>query len=131
MDFVTAVKMVLGKYATFSGRAKRPEFWWFVLFVILAGLVVGILDAMLFGASDAASAAAGYSVQSEPLSALFALAVFLPYLAVAVRRLHDIDKSGWWVLIGLIPLVGWIVLLIFYVRRGTEGDNRFGPEPAA
>jgi uncharacterized membrane protein YhaH (DUF805 family) len=63
------------------------------------------------------------------LSSIFSLAVLVPSIAVSVRRLHDIDRTGWWVLIGLVPLVGWIVLLVFHVQDGTPGPNRFGPDP--
>lgn len=131
MDFMTAVRTVLGKYATFNGRARRPEFWWFVLFALAGTAVLQFVDHWLFGASDSASMAAGYGYRSEPLSFLFWLAILLPYIAVAVRRLHDTDRSGWWVLISLVPIIGVLVLIYFYVQRGTEGPNRFGPEPAA
>ena len=119
MDFQTAVRACLQKYVTFSGRAARPEFWYFVLFAILANVAASIVDRALFGGSGG----------SGPVGGLIGLALFLPNLAVGVRRLHDTDRSGWWLLIGFIPLAGAIVLLIWFVRRGTAGSNRFGADP--
>lgn len=124
MTFQTAVRTCLSKYVDFQGRARRPEYWWFILFVVLGSLVLGTLDAMIFGTTETGD-------QIGILSAIFSLAVVLPSLAVAIRRLHDTDRSGWWILLGLIPVVGFLVLLYFYVQKGTEGDNRFGPEPPA
>ena len=105
-------------YAVFSGRARRKEYWFFFLFNVLIAIVLRLVDGALF-------AGAGVAV----LSLLFGLAVFLPGLAVMVRRLHDTDRSGWWVLISLIPLIGPIVLLVFMSIDGTPGQNRFGPNP--
>ena len=87
-----------------------------MLFTILGSIVTGIIDAIL-----------GISV----IEGLFGLATLLPSIAVAVRRLHDLDRSGWWILIGLIPLIGWIILIVWYCSRGTVGPNRFGPDPLA
>lgn len=116
----------LKKYATFSGRARRAEYWWFYLFF---GLVIGVLtfvDILLFGYSPE---------KDEPtanvLAGIAALGLLLPMLAVSIRRLHDRDKSGWWLLWGLLPLIGGLILLYQYVQRGTVGDNRFGPDPLA
>lgn len=115
MSFSEAVSTVFSKYAVFNGRAGRPEFWWFALFNVIASLVVALIDQAIFG--------------YEVFSVVYALGVLVPGLAVAVRRLHDIDRSGWWILVGLIPLVGWIVLIYWYVSQGTPGANQFG-EPA-
>ncbi|MBW9112223.1 DUF805 domain-containing protein [Rhizobium cauense] len=112
MSFTEAVSSVFSKYAVFSGRAGRPEFWWFALFNVIASLILAFLDKALFG--------------YEILGAIYGLVVLLPGLGVAVRRLHDIDRSGWWLLVGLIPLVGWIVLLVWYLTRGTAGPNQYG-----
>ena len=112
---------VLKNYVGFSGRARRKEYWMFVLFNIIFAVVAMILDNVL----GLASKEYGYG----PIYGLYALAVFLPGLAVSVRRLHDIGKSGWWLLIALIPIVGAIMLIIWDVREGERGDNRFGPDP--
>lgn len=114
---------VLKNYVGFSGRARRKEYWMFVLFNIIFAVVAMILDNVL----GLASKEYGYG----PIYGLYALAVFLPGLAVSVRRLHDIGKSGWWLLIALIPIVGAIMLIIWDVREGERGDNRFGPDPKA
>ncbi len=119
MDFQTAIKTCLNKYVVFSGRASRPEYWYFVLFGVLAGIVANIVDTALFG---------GGFRGATPIHSLTSLALLLPTLAVSVRRLHDLDRSGWWVLLAFVPVIGWIVLLIWYVSRGTIGPNRFGDD---
>lgn len=113
---------VLKNYVGFSGRARRKEYWMFTLFNIIVSFVLGFIDGL-------AGLEAGGGLGM--LGLLYSLAVFLPSLAVGVRRLHDTDKSGWWILLGLIPVLGWIVLLVFFVMEGTQGDNRFGPDPKA
>ena len=115
--FVEALK----KYAVFSGRSRRKEYWYFALFVIIISTVLNIIDGLI-GAYDRT---AGVGL----LSSIFSLAILIPSIAVTVRRLHDIDRSGWWLLIALVPLVGWIVLLVFSVQEGTPGSNRYGPNP--
>ena len=111
----------LGKYATFTGRARRKEFWFFQLFVLLIGLVLSLADRMLGLFSDDM----GFGL----LGAVFSLAMFLPNLAVSVRRLHDTDRSGWWLLLCFLPIIGIIVLIVFFVLDGTRGTNRFGEDP--
>ena len=113
MDFTTAIKTVLlENYANFHGRAQRSEFWWFALFAFVVSAVLGTLG--------------------DILPALFALAILLPGIGVAVRRLHDVDRSGWWYLLVLIPVLGSLILIFaFFIHRGTRGENRFGPDPAA
>jgi uncharacterized membrane protein YhaH (DUF805 family) len=118
MGFVEAIQTVYSKYVTFSGRASRSEFWWFQLFYSI--VVIGISFVSYAVSSDGGS---GFLVL------IWELGNLLPVLAVGIRRLHDIDRSGWWVLIALIPLVGWIVLLVWDCTEGTGGDNRFGPDP--
>lgn len=121
MDLMTAVKTCFGKYATFSGRARRSEYWWFVLFNVLVNFALGIVDGVLFGFhGDAAP---------QVLSGLYALVILLPSLAVAVRRLHDLGRSGWWLLIWLIPLIGWIILIWWFATKGEDGPNGYGPDP--
>jgi uncharacterized membrane protein YhaH (DUF805 family) len=117
--FVTVLK----KYAVFSGRAQRAEYWYFVLFYILIIIGLSIIDGVV-GTFDEET---GIGI----LGALFVLGMFLPSLAVTVRRLHDTDRSGWWILLNLIPIVGALIVLIFTCLDGTPGDNRFGPNPKA
>jgi len=111
------------KYADFSGRSRRREYWIFTLFNTLAMLVLAFVDSM----TGAFSRDAGIGV----LSGIYGLAVFIPGLAVLVRRLHDTGKSAWWCLILLIPLIGPIVILVFSVTAGDAGDNAYGPDPKA
>jgi uncharacterized membrane protein YhaH (DUF805 family) len=118
MDFATAVKTVFGKYATFSGRARRSEYWWWVLFIVVVTIVLGIIEVGVLGLAE-----------FQPISGLFSLATIIPSIAVAARRLHDLDKSGWWQLIAFIPLIGWIILIYWYVQPGMRGPNRFGEDP--
>jgi uncharacterized membrane protein YhaH (DUF805 family) len=115
MGFGQAIKSGLTNYATFSGRAARSEYWWFFLFTFLCSLAGEILDAATGGAGL--------------INLGVLLGLLLPTLAMAVRRLHDKDRSGWWYLIILIPLIGVLVLLYWFVTRGTVGPNRFGPDP--
>ena len=126
----------LKRYAEFSGRSRPKEYWMFVLFVIVATVALTFVDAALgLGTSERYANrgpmgfAVGFSNSGGLLTAIFALGVLVPGLAVGVRRLHDTDRSGWWLLLGLIPLFGWIVLLVFLVSGGTRGPNRFGPDP--
>ncbi len=121
MSFVEAVQTcVTKKYATFSGRARRSEYWYYTLFSILVSLVTSVVGSALFVHSEG---------DVNILSALASIALLLPGLGVAIRRLHDIGKSGWWYLIALVPFIGWIVLLIFMCRDSDRGPNQFGPSP--
>lgn len=118
MTFTDAVRSAFRNYATFDGRARRSEFWFFALFTILAQAAAGLLDETLY-----------FGAGRGPAAGLVSLLLFLPSLAVAVRRLHDGGRSGWWILICLLPLIGWLILLIWYLSRGEAGPNRFGPDP--
>jgi len=109
---------VLKKYITFTGRARRKEFWMFTLFSFIISAVLGTIDNII-GTTN--------STGSGLLSSLYGLAVLLPSLAVWVRRLHDTDKSAWWLLIALTG-IGIIVLIVFAVLEGTPGDNKHGPD---
>lgn len=134
MGFAEAIKSVFMKYATFAGRARRAEFWWFVLFSLIAQAVLGSLDRNLFGGGLMAAMFDGrFSIAQNPsvFSGLYSLAVVVPTIAVTCRRLHDVDRSGWWILIWVIPLIGFIIMLVWTTRRGTSGPNRFGPDPIA
>jgi len=113
MDFGEAVQAGFRNYVKFSGRASVPELGYWVLFIIIGGMVAAIIDAIL----------------GTPLGKIFGLITFLPNISVVVRRLHDVDRSGWWYLLIVIPLVGIIVLIVWCIRQPTPGDNRFGPEP--
>jgi len=115
---------VLKKYAVFGGRAGRPEYWYFVLFNILVSVVLGFLDGMLGTFSSGARVGL--------LGGIYSLAVLCPSIGVGIRRLHDINRSGWWLLIGLIPLVGWIILIVWAATESDAGPNQYGqgPEPA-
>ena len=110
------IDVLKNKYAKFDGRAGRPEYWFFTLFNIIAVIV-------LLGLAQIPRVGVVFGV----LYFVYALGVLVPAIAVCIRRLHDIDRSGWWLLIGLVPLVGGIVLLVFAVLPGTAGSNRFGP----
>ena len=121
MSFTIAVQKCLLNYVTFSGRAQRSEYWWFVLFAALTSVAAMILDNLL-GLTMG-------TVDDGPIQTLAGLALLLPGISVAVRRLHDLDRTGWWVCIFLIPIIGVIVFLFFACRRGTDGANRFGPDP--
>lgn len=133
MNFSTAIRTCFAKYATFSGRAARSEYWYFVLFNILCQIGLGILDSLLFDTGSMTTGPGRMAFESDggPLAALFSLAVLLPSLAVGARRLHDIDKSGWWLLLILLPLVGFLVLLYFFVQPSQPEANRFGLRPGA
>lgn len=111
---------VLKKYADFSGRARRKEYWFFTLFNIIFSLPLTLLDIWL-GLADRS----GWG----PLGGIYTLAVFIPALAVLVRRLHDTGRSGWWFLIALVPCVGGIILLVYLVEDSHPGDNQYGPNP--
>jgi uncharacterized membrane protein YhaH (DUF805 family) len=113
MNFGQAITSGFSNYVNFSGRAMRSEYWWWLLFTVIGVFVTVFIDAML-----------GITLTYP----LFSLGVFLPSLAVAIRRLHDLDKSGWWILLCLIPLVGSIILLVWFCTPGTGGSNRFGGE---
>ena len=114
MEFTEAISSGFRNYVNFSSRSRRSEYWYWALFVTLVAVVAAIVDA----------ATTGYL-----LGALFSLATILPDFAVAVRRLHDIDRSGWWLLLALVPIIGWIVLFIWSVTEGTRGENRLGATP--
>ncbi|MGE3857580.1 MAG: DUF805 domain-containing protein [Dehalococcoidia bacterium] len=114
MKFDEAVRSVLGKYATFEGRAGRSEFWYWVLFTLLVQVVISVLDQFIWGAGM--------------LGFLFSLAVLIPGIAVGVRRLHDVGKTGWLMLIGLIPIVG--LYLLYLAVQPSQGPNQYGEGPA-
>ena len=109
------------KYACFSGRARRQEYWLFVLFNIIAGIIVGVISGVLVSVTNVTAFAF--------LGMIYNLAVLIPGFAVFVRRMHDIGRSGWWWLIAFIPLIGVLVLFIFCCLDSQPGDNDYGPNP--
>ncbi len=111
---------VLKKYAVFTGRARRKEFWMFVLFNVIISLILNLIDGFL---------GTGFEAGGGIISGLYALAILLPSIGVAIRRLHDIGKSGWWIFISLIPLIGGIWLLVLYCTDSEPGENQYGPNP--
>ena len=112
----------LQKYAVFSGRARRREYWLWGLMLFVVMFFVAMMEASM-GLVTPDTYAAG------PLTTLLSLATLVPNLAVAIRRLHDTGRSGWWILIGLIPIIGLIVMIVFTVQDSEPGENRFGPNP--
>ena len=117
MDFQTSIKTCFNKFAVFSGRASRSEFWFFVLFGILGGIISAIIDVMILG----------YPFEENgPINLIFQVALIVPSLSVAARRLHDINKSGWWQLLW-ITIIGGILLIIWYATEGENKKNKFDP----
>ena len=117
MDFQTSIKTCFNKFAVFSGRASRSEFWFFVLFGFLGGIIAIIIDVMILG----------YPYEENgPINLIFSVAIIIPSIAVAARRLHDINKSGWWQLLW-ITLIGGILLIIWHATEGENKKNKFGP----
>ena len=107
-------KNALEKYAAFVGRASRKDLWMFVLYNFIISIAVGIVAGI---------------IRVPAVSWLYALFVFIPNLALAARRLHDTGRSGWWQLIALVPIIGFVVLIIFYCTDSQPGENKYGPNP--
>lgn len=128
---LTWMLMPYRRYAEFGGRSRRREYWSFILFTVLVNVALQVL----FGRHTVVHRPWGLFVTTGLfggaglVGALFALASVIPHLAVAVRRLHDLDRSGWLLLLGLIPVLGWFALLVLYCLEGTPGPNRYGPDP--
>jgi uncharacterized membrane protein YhaH (DUF805 family) len=122
MSFQDAVRVCLQrKFADFTGRARRSEYWFFILFTAIASALGSALDA-IFGIRGGTYGGTG------PIQGLIQLVLLIPTLAAGARRLHDTSRSGWWLLIGLIPVVGWIILVVFFVQD-SHPDNQYGPSP--
>ena len=136
MGFIEAVKYNFQHYADFKGRAQRSQYWWWALFVLITTAILNTIDG-----------AAGWNIVQLPdmngstvptqiygggvLATIWGLALLIPNIAVAVRRLHDTGKSGWWFLLNLLCCIGSIILIIWYILPGNKGDNRFGADPLA
>ena len=119
MGFKDAISSGFRNYIGFGGRAARSEYWYWVLFIVLLQIVAWLIDMTLFGFN---------TTGVNPMTVLATLATLLPTLAVSARRLHDIDRSGWWALL-IFTVIGYIVLIYWACLRGTVGANRFGPDP--
>lgn len=122
---------VLKKYADFNGRARRKEFWMFVLFNLIFSIIAIWLDRLLGTEFDFVSSGYGTAYSFGWIYTLYILFILIPGLAVSVRRLHDTGKSGWMLLVALIPFVGGIWLIVLYATPGNVGDNAYGPDPKA
>ncbi len=113
MNFVDSIKLGFSNYVNFTGRACRSEYWYWILFAVIGAIVARIID---------------YVIGAPIVYTIFGLAVLLPNIAIGVRRLHDTDRSGWWLFLSFIPLVGAIILIIWFCTKGTDGPNRFGQD---
>ena len=122
MDFWQAIVSGFKNYVVFGGRSSRSEYWYWVLALWIGGIITAIIDYAAFGTGFGA-------IDYGPVNSIFSVATILPTLAVGIRRLHDIDRTGWWLLLDLVPVIGWIVLLVWACKRGTLGPNRYGPDP--
>ena len=120
MNFTEAITSGFQNYLNFSTRAQRSAYWYWVLFSFVASLVATLIDIVVFPRL-------GFSL----IRTLVSLALFVPGIAFGVRRLHDIDRTGWWALLVFLPFIGLIILIIWFCTRGTNGANRFGPNPLA
>lgn len=112
---------VLKKYAVFTGRARRKEYWYFVLFNIIISVILSAIDGMM----GSYNAETGMGL----LGSIYILAILLPAIGVSIRRLHDTGRSGWWLLIGFVPLIGAIVLIVVMLKNSKPGQNQYGANP--
>jgi len=117
------------RYFEFGGRSRRKEYWMFALLFLIVYVIAMLLSVAVGGSMDGSGGGGIMAGLVGLLLGVFLIGSFIPSLAVAIRRLHDTDRSGWWLLIGLVPIVGAFILLYFYVIEGTRGPNRFGPDP--
>lgn len=133
MNFGEVVQAGFRKYFDFNTRSSRSEFWLFIIFLLITGSIVTVIEGQLFPGDTVPNAGLAFSFGADasngPLSAIFSIIVFIPWLSASVRRLHDIGKSGWWVIVGFIPLIGWLMMLIWLVRSGDVDDNVYGCDP--
>ena len=121
MNFQQSVKICLTKkYSAFDGRATRSEYWWFALFQLFVTIVSELLDYTMLD---------DYANSIGFVSIITSLAFLLPALSVASRRLHDVEKSGWWQLLWIVPVIGWILLIYWLVQEGSVGENEYGVSP--
>ncbi len=125
VSFGEALPLFFKNYANFQGRSSRGAYWWLMLINLLISIGIGIVDGIVFPRSTGALAGMGM------LSILWSLATLIPGIAISFRRLHDVDKSAWWLFISLIPLIGAVVLIFFCAQPGTRGANSYGPDQEA
>lgn len=123
MTFKESITTCLTKYAVFTGRAPRSEYWWFLVGQLVAGFIVGFIAGFL-----GLVLGVGHSL-SNLASIVLTIGLFLPALGVAIRRLHDIGKSGWWYLLVFIPIIGWLLLLYWFVQPSVSETNEYGEAP--
>ena len=121
MNFQDSITNCFYNYGVINGRATRSEYWYWVLFVSLVSVFALIIDVSLLGSS--------IDDEFTPLNSIWSLVVFIPGITVTVRRLHDVNRSGWWILISFIPFVGSLIVLVLLIDKGTEGSNKFGNYP--
>ena len=121
VGFGEAISRGLRNYFNFSGRATRAEYWWWGLFIILAGIVLAVVDTL--------TGTMGMFGDSGLLGFLFELATLVPSFALGARRLHDINRTGWWLLLWFVLVIGWIVLIVWAIKQGDQGLNKYGPDP--
>ncbi len=120
MGFQEAVRAFFSNYVNFNDRSQRSAYWWPQLFILAVGFILGLVGGLL---GETIAGLVGIIVM------IFQLAVLIPTISVSVRRLHDHDKSGWWLLVAFVPILGALYLLYLFVTKGTDGPNRFGPNP--
>lgn len=130
MGFGEAVKTCFSKYVVFQGRARRSEFWWFWLFTLLVSIVAGLIDQAIGWQVVATTDGQTFAYNPGWIQSLASLALFLPWISVTVRRLHDRDATGWWWWLNVLCCIGPLILLFaFYVQPGTAGPNKYGGDP--
>ena len=117
MGFTGAIQSGFENYTNFRSRASRSEYWYWTLFAILGNIITSVIDAAVLGS------------EIRIINSIFGLVILIPGIAVSVRRLHDIGRSGWWTLLWLLLIVGWIVLIVWYCRKGDESINQYGDNP--
>jgi uncharacterized membrane protein YhaH (DUF805 family) len=120
MGFGQAIAAAFSNYFNFKDRSTRSAYWYFTLFMLIASLIAAVADVVLF-----------HPENLGPISGIFSLATIIPSLSVSVRRLHDIGRTGWWLLLGLIPIIGWIVLIVWACQPTIPETNAYGPPRAA
>ncbi|MCK0196708.1 DUF805 domain-containing protein [Ancylobacter sp. 6x-1] len=126
MGFTQAISSVLGQYVSITGRAPRSEYWWWVLFTVLLNAVASIVDTALFGPYTLL--AYGDAHIFTPIQSLLGLFLLMPSITVAIRRFHDLDRTGWWLLLTFTG-IGAIIVTVWFMFRGTEGTNSYGRDP--